>query len=720
MPTMPGLPARRSRSGSRDASRGQATVIFAVSIVLFVSLCALVVDLSFYWVTTLRVQRAADAAALAGAVYLPGDKTTAYAEAVASATQNDYTGSTGVTVVPVQDSGDPRQLDVTITASSPAFFARVMGISSFPITRSSKGIYVLPVPMGSPLAYYGVGDFTVNKTTTSTANFTNASVPGYVSSPTSGAWSNPNNAWTTGASYSGSSTNNQAQQWTTLNIPSIGGATLDGLVLTFSAKVSAAASACQVKGEVSWDAGTTWNNASPALSTATLTTTATSYSLGSAASLSAWGNNHTWATGDFANSKFRVRLTYLKGASCGNLSLNTLVATVYSHTTTSTTTTGTTYGVNDGSTFLASQGSWGAILTKGGNEQNGDAYAPANNSGYSPANNTKYDPDGYHYAVSLPSGGSVKVFDPGFCAMGSNGVAGSLGAGDHWIGTTGTPVSTYYTLWDTKGKLGLPSAWSEVYTSGTLFEDQTGYDPANMGPNGTGSPPSGATDTCDANHNKWWTVPATLLGGTYVLQVQTTKTGHPIGGIPANADASKNNGTNAENMWSIEAAGTGAQVYGNGRMAVYNNLQVTSTPQRFYLAKIDQATGAGKTAQISLFDPGDLCGTCDGTLQVFSPDGGTSHAVTFSYTTDSNCVVKTGNSPCTGSNVSQIKTTTGGAQSFNNTWIYITIPLPGTYGQGGLWQGGWWQIVYSTPQGGNDTTTWEVSVSGNPVHLLVP
>ncbi len=158
----------RSRPRARERSRGQVAVIFALSIVLFVALCAVVVDVAFYWVTTLKVQRAADAAALAGAVYLPGDRTSAYAEARASATQNDYTGSGAITVTPVQDTGDPRQLDVTIAASSPAFFARVLGITSYPVTRSAKGIYVLPVPMGSPLAYYGVGDLFLNKTTPTT------------------------------------------------------------------------------------------------------------------------------------------------------------------------------------------------------------------------------------------------------------------------------------------------------------------------------------------------------------------------------------------------------------------------------------------------------------------------------------------------------------------------------------------------------------------------
>ena len=34
-------------------------------------------------------------------------------------------------------------------------------------------------------------------------------------------------------------------------------------------------------------------------------------------------------------------------------------------------------------------------------------------------------------------------------------------------------------------------------------------------------------------------------------------------------------------------------------------------------------------------------------------------------------------------------------------------------------QSGWWKIEYQVA-GGNDTTTWEVNVLGNPVHLVVP
>ena len=34
-------------------------------------------------------------------------------------------------------------------------------------------------------------------------------------------------------------------------------------------------------------------------------------------------------------------------------------------------------------------------------------------------------------------------------------------------------------------------------------------------------------------------------------------------------------------------------------------------------------------------------------------------------------------------------------------------------------ESGWWKVRY-TVNSGNDTTTWEVSIRGNPVRLVVP
>ncbi len=536
----------------RSRASGQLLVLFAVSIVVLTGITAIVVDVSWYWANTLRVQRAADAAALAGAVWLPGQPVTAFSTARAEAVKNGYTNGVGsVVITPTQDSVDPRELDVSVSAPVNTFFMRVFGINTITARRTATAIFVQPVPMGSPQAYYGVGCFFLKA--------------GGLPACTNAATSN-------GAS----------------GISSPGGGSLN------------------------------------------------------------------------------------------------------------------------------SQGGWGAIITKGGNEQNGDAYAPANNGGgggFGGGGNALYDPNGYYYlAVVAQAGGSIYAFDPGFCAMGGNGSGGNYGAGDHWIGGNTNPVSTYYTLYNTNGVPALQSAWTQISSSGALFENQTASDTANGGP--ATSTGSASMTGCDAFHDSWWLVRSGLAAGTYAVQVQTT---NPGGGAI-------NQNTNAENMFSLLVGSGGApRVYGSGRMATYNNL--AGGLQKFYLAQIDQATGAGKTAQIDLFDPGDVGGNAF--LKILNPDGGGQTYATFSYTTDGNCGVtatangKPQSDSCSGTNVTQIQTANAGSSSFNNTWIHITIPLPGTYGSGGLWQGGWWQIEYNVSSG-NDTTTWQVSVRGNPVHLIVP
>ncbi len=147
-----GAPAAPPR---RAAQRGQVLVIFAGATLLLTLLLAVVVDVSWYWASTLRVQRAADAAALAGAVYLPGDVPKAVTRARDEATKNGYANGVNATVTPVQDPLNNRQLNVTLTANVGTFFMRVIGIGTIPATRVAKAEYVLPVPMGSPENYYG-------------------------------------------------------------------------------------------------------------------------------------------------------------------------------------------------------------------------------------------------------------------------------------------------------------------------------------------------------------------------------------------------------------------------------------------------------------------------------------------------------------------------------------------------------------------------------------
>ena len=119
-------PIKRPRLNNR--SRGQVMVIFVAAILTFVGLCAIVVDVSWYWANTLRAQRAADAAALAGAVYLPADSgVPAFAEAQKAAVRNGYTnGVGGVKVTPFVDADDPRQLDVRVEGQVQSFFAQAL------------------------------------------------------------------------------------------------------------------------------------------------------------------------------------------------------------------------------------------------------------------------------------------------------------------------------------------------------------------------------------------------------------------------------------------------------------------------------------------------------------------------------------------------------------------------------------------------------------------
>lgn len=140
----------------RKRQRGQVVVMFAGAILVFVGLLAVVVDVSWYWANSLKVQRAADAAALAGVVWLPSQPSTAASVATTEASRNGYTnGSGGVSVSAVQDSGDPNQLDVTLSAPVQTFFMRVFGINTLQATRTAHAVYVLPVPMGSPLNVFG-------------------------------------------------------------------------------------------------------------------------------------------------------------------------------------------------------------------------------------------------------------------------------------------------------------------------------------------------------------------------------------------------------------------------------------------------------------------------------------------------------------------------------------------------------------------------------------
>jgi hypothetical protein len=360
---------------------------------------------------------------------------------------------------------------------------------------------------------------------------------------------------------------------------------------------------------------------------------------------------------------------------------------------------------------LAQQGFWGAVITKGANRTNGDPYSTYYNP--APALNTNFDPNGYSYIVEFQpgtSGGAVWIFDPMFCATGQRTTSPfqRLGVGDRWYNTLATRnVSTEYKLWSMNGT---PYATSDdilLASDGGLF---TNMDYADRGPDYSGNRNYGGYDgsssvDCASSpyHNAWWQLVSGLGEGQYRLQVVTN-----TGGTAQ--QALNNFGIQLTTMF-----GTGARIYGQSRMAA--SINVASTTTVFYLCQVD-AVHAGKTLEIKLFDPGDITNT---TLRVKQPTPSGYTDATFSFTaTGSAGGAPTSGGPQTSLQTSNAATPTG---FYNNQWITIQVALPADYRAPtppGETQPGWWKIEYTVGATGQDVTTWEVNIRGNPVHLVVP
>src|SRR5947209_2355759 len=145
------------RRADRADDRGQTLAIVALMLTALFGFMGLVADIGWYELNMVRVQRAADAAALAGVVYLPGNVAGAVTAAQAEAAKNGFVnGVNGVTVTSVQDPLNGAVLNVTVSGPVRTFFARLFGVASFTARRNARAEFVLPIPMGSPEDYYGI------------------------------------------------------------------------------------------------------------------------------------------------------------------------------------------------------------------------------------------------------------------------------------------------------------------------------------------------------------------------------------------------------------------------------------------------------------------------------------------------------------------------------------------------------------------------------------
>lgn len=743
----------RTAGTSRASERGQVLVLFSIMAAGLIGAVAVVTDVSWLWVNQQRMQRAADAAALAGSVYLPGDPATAYATALAEAAKNGFAnGAGGIVVTPRQDTANPRRLNVRVSAPVGTYFARVFCVSqdacleSVPVAAMSAAEYTLPVPMGSPQSYYGVGYLVapVTTTTSETISGTTAWNPtGLVVS--GGAWTNAGNARVTDGIFATSGTNGQAHQWASFgltsgtsappNDPTTAILGIEVRLAGVSYNGTGTATSCQVRVEISPDAGATWS--SPALTAALGATATANRIVGSTTSTAAWGAR-TWRRSDLTDALFRVRLTWIDTTSgCANTQnvrldgLEVRVSWRYVRTESTTTWQQKDVVAPDG-TVLAPQNYWGAMQSQGAPSVQGDIYMTRYDT-RGGAHNPSYAPeDYYNYAVEVPAGatnGEVWIFDPGFCDARRN-----YGTGETWAvgGANGAPtaqaVSSYYDLYDTRETPYDRTDDLHVTGSGTLFQRVNQYDRRayeNV-PDPENTPP-GAGTSCEGQgwHFGWWRLASGLSGGangrTYRVHTYTTERANPSGQLNATA-------LNAFAIWS-RATGGSPRVYGIGSMQTFVRLAPNMTSE-FYLARVDKVH-AGKTLEIQLWDPGDT-GQMSGTLEILRPTDASYTPVSFSWSAEPGAT-SSGVSSCAGSRaagVTSVVTNGGGSSYFNGCWLTISVVIPLDYtaprplSDTVTAEGGWWKIRYrmgAAPAGtsfATDVATWQVQVKGSPVHLV--
>ena len=756
-------------SGARgSAERGQVIVIFAGGIVLFVLLLAVVLDVSWYWANTLRVQRAADAAALAGAVYLPNDTTTAYSRARAEATKNGYTSGSNATVTPIQDAANNRQLNVTISANVGTFFMRVVGIRSITATRASKAEYVLPVPMGSPQNYYGVGLLMMPAVTHPDTGYRTGTPTGSGSQWTSSLNANAmqDSNYARSARADASTPTRRQQQWDSffpssgtgsIPTPVTGGAlTIDRITVRTRAFINwgtGNTSSCQLQAQLSYDGGTSWTTAvtlaTPLPTTRPANDTYQTF-VPTTSPTATWGR--TWTRAELTGSTFHVRLSIVRGTPTTNCNGDRQIAVDTLEVVVESTLTGapapTDVHAPDG-TLLVPQKFWGAMQSQGAPSKQGDAYM----TGYAirkGSANAIYDPlEYYSYGVDINgSGGQVWIFDPGFCDTTPFNTVGdpanhpeaniNQGTGESWTrGNSGgeefgptpaRPVSAQFNLWDTRDT---PYDYGDdtlVATSSNSFRRLNLTDLSLDGD--TGANYGNPTDCGSvAWHNEWWRLAQNLAPGTYRLQTTSRIYSAAIGSHPADAvldgsdDQTDSAGLNAFAIWTTNS-GTAPRVYGLGAMEAYFPLP-GDQPSVFYLAQIDERY-AGKWMDIDLWDPGDT-GTLSADLSFLAPNGGSGTVTSFYYNHSAGTVKPTNFAcgPSTSSLVSSITTSTGSGGIYNGQWLRICIKLDDAYSapiDPASGEAGWWKIRYAMTGSGasTDLTTWEVTIRGNPVHLKVP
>jgi Flp pilus assembly protein TadG len=158
----------RVRRPDRSPHGGQVMLIFALIAVLLFAVAGLAIDAGISYFSSDSVQRAANAAALAGVAYLPGEYPQGVNAALVESARNGFTdaGTADVTTGTTSCTGGQspcvlvtrpttNELTVTISVSVPTTFLKLIGFGAHTVTRTATAEYLPPIALGQPGAQQG-------------------------------------------------------------------------------------------------------------------------------------------------------------------------------------------------------------------------------------------------------------------------------------------------------------------------------------------------------------------------------------------------------------------------------------------------------------------------------------------------------------------------------------------------------------------------------------
>ena len=137
---------------------GYVLVMFAMLLIPILLFVGFSVDVGSWYSRASDMQKAADAASLAGVVWLP-DLDKARDVAKETAKKNGFDDAhPDIDVIVAQSESVANRLQVSIRDRSVgSFFYTSLGGEDLDMSRRSYAEYVTPVPMGSPRNYFGTG-----------------------------------------------------------------------------------------------------------------------------------------------------------------------------------------------------------------------------------------------------------------------------------------------------------------------------------------------------------------------------------------------------------------------------------------------------------------------------------------------------------------------------------------------------------------------------------